>query len=74
MVREDTFSGTSEEWETEQEQTVCRARPSKRSSARCEMSNGHDTEDNDFMATFHAGRTQRGYWKFWPAAKEAEET
>jgi hypothetical protein len=75
-----TFSGTAEEWEAEQQRTVCRAQPSPHSTARCEMRKGHDAdalyegtspEAAEFLASFHAGRTTRGYWKFWAAEKEA---
>ena len=43
MRWEQTFSGTAEEWEAEQERTVCRKQPSPRSTARCEMAKGHDS-------------------------------
>jgi hypothetical protein len=73
------FSGTAEEWEAERERTLCRAQPSPRSTARCEMNRGHDgdrpyeggsPEAAEFLATFHAGRTRGGYWKFWLAEEE----
>ena len=77
MRWEQTFSGTAEEWEAEQERTVCRKQPSPRSTARCEMPKGHDLPvlssgfagRGEVLASFHAGRTRRGYWKFWPVEK-----
>ena len=80
MGWEVTFSGTDAEWEAEQERTVCRKQPSPRSTARCEMAKGHDSagpyeqdlpDAQKFLASFHAGRTRGGHWKFWPAEQEA---
>lgn len=73
MEREQIFSGTAAEWEAEQERTVCCVQPSKHSTARCEMPKGHTDGDQearaqeayDFLASFHAGRTRGGHWKFW---------
>jgi hypothetical protein len=83
MEWEVTFSGTAEEWEAEQKLKLCLVRPSSRSTARCEMNKGHDAdapyagtspEAAEFLASFHAGRTTRGRWKFWPAVKPAEKS
>src|ERR1035441_9633020 len=53
----------------------CEARPSRRSTARCEMPPDH--QDVPAGAGFHCGRTRGGYWKSWlvisqsPAEKES---
>lgn len=76
MDWEVTFSGTDEEWAAKREAELCLARPSPRSTAQCEMRKGHDSggpygqdlpDAEKFLASFHAGRTKGGYWKFWPA-------
>jgi hypothetical protein len=80
MRWEQTFSGTDEEWAAKREAELCLVRPSPRSTAQCEMAKGHDSghpyeggspEAAEFLRSFHAGRTQGGYWKFWAAAQEA---
>jgi hypothetical protein len=48
----------------------CEARPSKRSSARCEMPKDH--KGVTLAAEFHCGRTRRGYWKSWPVSEGAQ--
>jgi hypothetical protein len=76
------FTGTDEEWEAERRRSVCLAQPSRYSTARCEMRKGHDSDDPyegtspeaaEFLASFHAGRTRGGYWKFWAAEKPVKE-
>lgn len=54
------------EWRvlTDAEQERCRAKPSPRSTARCEMPPGH--KGVSVGAEFHCGRTRGGYWKSWP--------
>lgn len=70
-------------WVEVPEPELCCAQPSPRSTARCEMSKGHDAdapyegtspEAAEFLASFHAGRTRRGYWKFWVAEKAEPQT
>jgi hypothetical protein len=51
-----------------EEANRCRAQPSPRSTARCEMPKDHRYED--IRENFHAGRTRRGYWKFWAVTEE----
>jgi len=69
--------------EVDPEPELCRAQPSKHSTARCEMRKGHDGENPyegtspeaaEFLAAFHAGRTRGGYWKFWAAEKAEPES
>jgi hypothetical protein len=52
------------EAEAAERENTCRAQPGPRSTARCEMPLGHRYEG--IRGGFHAGRTRRGYWKFWP--------
>jgi hypothetical protein len=47
----------------------CRARPSPRSTARCEDKPRH-WERATPAADWHSGRTRGGYWKFWPVTEE----
>jgi len=47
----------------------CGARPSKRSTARCEDKPGHWKRDSP-ASDVHSGRTRGGYWKFWPVTDE----
>ena len=49
---------------TEAEMQTCGARPSPRSTARCEAPPGH--KGVKVAADWHGGRTAGGYWKFWP--------
>ena len=72
------FCGSDAEWVAEHERTMCRAKPSLRSSAQCEMTRDHDPggpfhdelpEGEQHRGAFHAGRTRGGYWKFWPVEK-----
>jgi hypothetical protein len=60
-----------------EDEETCLAAPSPRSTARCEMRQGHDAgrpyENPDPVAAallngFHCGRTRGGYWKTWPAS------
>jgi len=46
----------------------CQSRPTPRSLARCEEREGHPVGRDGKI--FHAGRTPRGYWKFWTTEPE----
>lgn len=61
----------TEQEKAEEDRPRCRAQPSKYSTARCEMPEGHRYEDD--RENFHAGRTRGGYWKFWPAEEASGE-
>lgn len=72
-------SKTDEEWAEERQRAVCRARPTRRSTARCEMPKGHDPDgpfkaelpvEQQHRAAFHGGRTPGGHWKSWPVRPE----
>lgn len=55
--------------EVAEEQPKCGARPSPRSTARCEMPPEHWRKAT-LMADIHSGRTRGGYWKFWQVSEE----
>lgn len=50
---------------------LCQARPSRRSTARCELEAGHTEAVDYFLSSFHAGHTESGHWKFWRAEEAA---
>jgi hypothetical protein len=66
-----TFRLMTPEEVAEQEKPRCAAQPSRHSTARCEMPEGHRYEDE--RENFHAGRTRGGYWKFWPVEEVPSE-
>jgi hypothetical protein len=55
---------------SEAEAERCAARPSLRSTARCEMPLAH--RGVPVAAGFHCGRTRGGYWKSWPVLDRQE--
>ena len=52
----------------EREAPRCQSRPTPRSLARCEAREGHPPDRHGKI--LHAGRTPRGYWKFWTTEPE----
>lgn len=53
-------------WVQVEPSPTCGAKPSKRSTARCEMPVSH--AGVKVAADWHGGRTRGGYWKFWKVA------
>lgn len=55
----------------EQERNSCREKPSKRSSAECELPEHTSAEAIRLgnYRPYHAGRTKHGYWKVWAVNK-----